>query len=264
MDDITREPGADPPRSGHGRWPDRSGGADGDDARAHESEQFWDSMSAEAQEGARFALPDPDPGEISDAELEAVARDADLPEDEPAEPPPLADPAAVARVLAGILLLAREPVSFLRLAQAANCTQQMVRDGLDALAAQLSASGLPVELAIAGESARILTSADLFPYLQRWKGIARAERLSPAALETLAVVAYRQPVMRSEIEAIRGVKAGPMLRTLLEHKLIAIVGRAEVPGRPLQYGTTQKFLDRFGLRSLADLPSPKEMKALGG
>jgi segregation and condensation protein B len=79
----------------------------------------------------------------------------------------------------------------------------------------------------------------------------------------LAVIAYRQPVMRSEIEAIRGVKAGPMLRTLLQHKLVKVAGRADVPGRPLQYGTTQQFLERFGLASLQELPSVKEWKNLG-
>ena len=108
-----------------------------------------------------------------------------------------------------------------------------------------------------------MTLPEVFPYLKRLKKVKKAERLSPAALETLAVVAYRQPVMRAEIEAIRGVKVGPTLHTLLEHKLVDVVGRADVPGRPLQYGTTQHFLDRFGVGSLKDLPSVKEFKSLG-
>ena len=110
---------------------------------------------------------------------------------------------------------------------------------------------------------RLLTLPEVFPYLKRLRKVKKAERLSPAALETLAVIAYRQPVMRAEIEAIRGVKVGPTVRTLLEHKLIDIVGRADVPGKPLQYGTTQHFLDHFGLPSLKDLPSVKEFKSLG-
>src|SRR5262249_12854253 len=105
--------------------------------------------------------------------------------------------------------------------------------------------------------------AATFPYLQRLRGVKRLEKLSPAALETLAVIAYRQPVMRSEIEAIRGVKAGPMLRTLLQHKLVKVTGRADVPGRPIQYGTTQQFIEGFGLSSLQELPSVKEFKQLG-
>ncbi|MGA0869788.1 MAG: SMC-Scp complex subunit ScpB, partial [Planctomycetota bacterium] len=97
----------------------------------------------------------------------------------------------------------------------------------------------------------------------RLKKLKPAEKLSPAALETLAVIAYRQPVIRLEVEAIRGVKVGPMLQSLLQHKLIRVVGRADVPGKPLQYGTPQHFLERFGLRSLKDLPSIQEFRALG-
>ena len=128
---------------------------------------------------------------------------------------------------------------------------------------QLHGLGLPVELARTGDTVRWMSGAVAFPYLQRLRGVKKLEKLSPAALETLAVVAYRQPVMRSEIEAIRGVKAGPMLRTLLQHKLVKVAGRADVPGRPLQYGTTQQFLERFGLASLQELPSVKEWKNLG-
>ena len=132
-----------------------------------------------------------------------------------------------------------------------------------ALLEQLQGLGLPVGLARTGAPVRCMSGAVAFPYLQRLRGVKKLEKLSPAALETLAVVAYRQPVMRSEIEAIRGVKAGPMLRTLLQHKLVKVAGRADVPGRPLQYGTTQQFLERFGLASLQELPSVKEWKNLG-
>ena len=76
------------------------------------------------------------------------------------------------------------------------------------------------------------------------------------------MVAYRQPVIRAEIEAIRGVQAGPILRTLLDHRMVKMVGRADVPGRPLQYGTTQHFLETFGLENLLDLPSVKEFRQL--
>ncbi len=86
-------------------------------------------------------------------------------------------------------------------------------------------------------------------------------RLSQAALETLAIIAYRQPVMRSEIEHIRGVNAGHTLRLLLERKLVRILGRSELPGRPLVYGTTRKFLETFNLNDLKDLPTPKDIEA---
>lgn len=92
----------------------------------------------------------------------------------------------------------------------------------------------------------------------------RPRRLSPAALETLAVVAYRQPVTRAEIEAARGVDSSGPLRFLLEKGFIRVVGRKEVPGRPLLYGTTDYFLEFFGLRSLEELPSLEEVKKLAG
>lgn len=88
-------------------------------------------------------------------------------------------------------------------------------------------------------------------------------RLSKAALETLAIVAYRQPVMRSDIDHVRGVDSGGVLRALLERKLIRVLGRKEIPGRPLIYGTTRQFLEVFGLRDLKDLPTLKEIAAMG-
>lgn len=88
-------------------------------------------------------------------------------------------------------------------------------------------------------------------------------RLSNAALETLAIVAYKQPVIRSDIEHIRGVDCGGILRMLLERKLIRVVGRREIPGRPMIYTTTKKFLELFELKDLKDLPSPKEIEELG-
>ncbi|MDL1967796.1 MAG: SMC-Scp complex subunit ScpB [Deltaproteobacteria bacterium] len=88
-------------------------------------------------------------------------------------------------------------------------------------------------------------------------------RLSNAALETLAIVAYKQPVIRSDIEHLRGVDCGGILRMLLERKLIRVVGRKEIPGRPMIYTTTRKFLELFELKDLKDLPSPKEIEELG-
>ncbi|MCP3872917.1 MAG: SMC-Scp complex subunit ScpB [Desulfobacteraceae bacterium] len=89
-----------------------------------------------------------------------------------------------------------------------------------------------------------------------------ASRLSKAALEALAIVAYNQPIIRSDIEHIRGVDSGGILRMLMEKKLIRVLGRKEIPGRPLIYATTKHFLEVFDLKDLKDLPSPKEIKEL--
>lgn len=199
------------------------------------------------------------------AEAETVEVEEELgPEEEGLPPvPELTDPAAVARVVFVLMLTSREGLSLFRLAQACNTTQKLVEEAVALLQSDLRGLGLPVELARTGDVVRWMSGPDTHPYLQRLRGVKKLEKLSPAALETLAVIAYRQPVMRSEIEAIRGVKAGPMLRMLLQHRLVRVTGRADVPGRPLQYGTTQQFLERFGLSSLQELPSIKEWKNLG-
>ena len=91
----------------------------------------------------------------------------------------------------------------------------------------------------------------------------KPQRLSKAALETLAIIAYKQPVIRSDIEHLRGVDCGGVLRVLLERKFIRVLGRKEIPGRPLIYATTKRFLEVFGLQNLKDLPTPKEIEEFG-
>ena len=91
----------------------------------------------------------------------------------------------------------------------------------------------------------------------------RPPRLSKAALETLAIIAYKQPLIRSDIEHIRGVDCGGVIRALLERKLIRVLGRKEIPGRPLIYATTKRFLEVFDLKDLKDLPTPKEIDEMG-
>lgn len=101
---------------------------------------------------------------------------------------------------------------------------------------------------------RVLTLPEFGPLVERLKGQREHHRLSQAALETLAIVAYRQPVLRAELEAIRGVACGEVLRTLIERRLVRVSGRAELVGKPLLYGTTREFLQTFGLARVQDLP----------
>lgn len=134
-------------------------------------------------------------------------------------------------------------------------TATQIREAMDELAAELRAAD-DVYLLIDGASGyRLVTH----PRFARWIRIKRDEpapaKLTQSALETLAIVAYRQPVTRSEIETIRGVSAEAGLNKLLERELVYIVGRADLPGRPLQYGTTDKFLEFVGVRSLVELPA---------
>ncbi len=106
---------------------------------------------------------------------------------------------------------------------------------------------------------QILTRPELAPYLERFDTVPQNPRLSVPALEVLAVIAYRQPIGRAEIEEIRGVGSSGVLRTLLDRGVVEVVGRGEGLGRPLLYGTTRRFLEHFGFRSLEDLPRPEEL-----
>ena len=134
-----------------------------------------------------------------------------------------------------------------------------VDEALEGLAKRLKKTGLAVVLRELAGGWRLLTDPAAGEVLQRLKKEPKPERISSAALETLSIVAYRQPVTKGEIEAIRGVQSGALLRTLVDRGLVKVSGRAEMPGSPLQYATTKDFLDRFGLASLKDLPRDGEL-----
>lgn len=134
-----------------------------------------------------------------------------------------------------------------------------VKQALSTLKARLVESGLPLQLVAIAGGWQILTAQEMAETVQRLFKARKTERVSPAALETLAVVAYRQPVSKAEIEAIRGVQVGPILRTLVDRGLMRVTGRADVPGHPLQYGTTRLFLERFGLAGIEELPRDSEL-----
>ncbi|MCA9235182.1 MAG: SMC-Scp complex subunit ScpB [Planctomycetales bacterium] len=157
--------------------------------------------------------------------------------------------------VAAVLFLSREPISTRKLAEAADLADATrARTLVAKLADQWRRRGaamVPVEVA---GGVQLLTQPRLVDWLGRLLGDVAEPPLSPPALETLAVVAYRQPVLRAEVEAVRGVQCGELLRMLMERDLLRIVGRAEELGRPYLYGTTRKFLLVFGLRRLEDLP----------
>jgi segregation and condensation protein B len=110
---------------------------------------------------------------------------------------------------------------------------------------------------------RIMTLPKFAPVLEQYHGRRERHGVSRAALETLAIIAYKQPMTRASLEAIRGVACGEVLRSLIERRLVTIVGRAEELGRPMLYGTTKAFLETFGLATLKDLPTAEDLR-LGG
>ncbi len=128
---------------------------------------------------------------------------------------------------------------------------------------QYASAGRTFRIEAVAGGRQILTLPAFGPIMARLRA-ARAEgRLSPAALETLAIVAYRQPILRADIESIRGVACGEVLRTLMERRLVRIVGRSEELGRPMLYGTTREFLRAFGLARIDDLPTANDGRASG-
>jgi segregation and condensation protein B len=135
-----------------------------------------------------------------------------------------------------------------------------VRAGLAELETQLRADGRGLRLQRAGAHAQLVTAPEYGAAVARLLGQERTARLSGAALETLALVAYRQPVTRAEIEAVRGVDSSGVLATLLARELVEATGRRAAPGAPVEYATTTQFLQFFGLASLDELPPPEESR----
>lgn len=172
---------------------------------------------------------------------QAAAAPADGPPSEPA-PAPAASP--VQEVIQDII----DQVPTL-------LTATQIREAVDALEAEMRESDDACRILQGPEGFRLVISPAYADWVRLLRGEPRPQRLSPAALETLSIVAYRQPVTRPEMEAIRGVSVDSALTRLLELELVAVTGRADLPGRPIQYGTTDRFLDFTGLRSLGELPA---------
>lgn len=138
-------------------------------------------------------------------------------------------------------------------------TVKMVDQGVDLLNEQYDTSGRAFRIERIAGGYRVMTRSEYAPVIAAMHRARATTRLSRPALETLAIVAYRQPITRAELESIRGVGCGEVLRALLDRRLLKIVGRAEELGRPMLYGTTRQFLDTFGLASIKDLPNADEL-----
>ena len=152
-------------------------------------------------------------------------------------------------------LTARRLVSIAKLADAGEA-RRLVRK----LQSLYDKNGTAFQVEELAGGFQLMTRPEYHPWLVRLRRTGNAPRLSPAARETLAIVAYRQPIMRADIEAIRGVQCGELLRLLMEKGLIRIAGRHDSLGRPVLYGTTKRFLQTFGLRSLRDLPQAEQLR----
>lgn len=161
-------------------------------------------------------------------------------------------------LLEAILFMEREPIERRRLAAFAGLSTEQLDTLLAELRTDLAREERGLDLVTLAGAVALTPKRSLWPRLRDRYGTEREARLSRAALETLSIVAYSQPITRAEIEALRGVSADAMIRQLQERELIREVGRKEAPGRPIEFGTTDEFLRRFGLESIADLPKLDE------
>lgn len=156
--------------------------------------------------------------------------------------------------LEAILFVAEHPVPESELAQVLETPLTTVRDVLTRWARELEADDRGIVLRQVAGGWRLYTKPEALPYLERFATTDDGSRLSPAALEVLAVVAYRQPVTRGQISELRGVDSASAIRTLVRRGLVAEEGRLSTPGHPAIYGTTGRFLEAMGMASLAELP----------
>jgi segregation and condensation protein B len=163
-------------------------------------------------------------------------------------------------VIEAVLFASDEPLSDARLASIVEMSIKQIRQYIQNLNEKYKAHNSAFRIEQIAGGYQMLTLGAYNHWLQKLLRVRSEGKLSPAALETLAIIAYKQPVMRADIEAIRGVAVGEVIRSLMSKGLVKIVGRAEVLGRPMLYGTTKKFLEIFGLNSLKDLPKVEELK----
>ncbi len=164
-----------------------------------------------------------------------------------------------------LLFVSHDPLSLEKLALVLEgVPKSAVKAAMEYLQAEYEAAGRGLQILEVAGGYVMVTRPEQSLYIKRLTSKAKpAAKVSRSALEALAIVSYKQPITRADIEKIRGVETSGVLRTLLDQKLIRIVGRQDIPGRPILYGTGKQFLQRFGLRDLRDLPPLKELKELG-
>jgi segregation and condensation protein B len=177
-----------------------------------------------------------------------------------AAPNPQSVTPTVESVIEAILFATDEPLPDSRLAGIVETTAKQVRQSIESLNEQYEANNSAFRIEQIAGGYQMLTRSVYNHWLKKMVHVRSETKLSPAALETLAIIAYKQPIIRADIEAIRGVAVGEVIRSLMYKGLVKIVGRAEVLGRPMLYGTTRKFLEVFGLNSLKDLPKAEDLK----
>ena len=162
-----------------------------------------------------------------------------------------------------LLFIAGNPLSADRLKSIfEETTQEQIEAQLQAIKQEYLARAAGVMLAEVAGGYQLATCPEHSGWIRKFKTVKQSTKLSKPALETLAIVAYKQPITRTEVEAVRGVNIGGIMRNLMERRLVKIVGKKDVPGKPMMYGTTTEFLQYFGLKDLSSLPTLKEFQEI--
>ena len=173
------------------------------------------------------------------------------------------DPLKARAIIEALLITASEPVTPGRLTNLlSGYNGRGIREAVDALNAQYEVAGHGILVVEIAGGYQLASRQEYGPWLRKYHKTSNLVRLSQAGLEALAIVAFKQPVTRIEIDSIRGVNSGGVLHTLLEVNMVRIVGRSEGIGKPMLFGTTREFLVHFGLKGLSELPKPKELEEL--
>jgi segregation and condensation protein B len=218
------------------------------------------------------SIMEQEPDERAPAETSAVRQDNGVPGDAAKDADvegvnsqtETIDARELKAILEAVLFVSPEPMPVARLMSIlVTVSRAEVVQALKLLTHDLDQDGRGIQLVQIAGGYRLVTKQEYGPWLKRMDKTKAVQKLSRSALESLAIIAYKQPLVRAEIEEIRGVETSGVLRTLCERKLVRIVGRKDVPGRPIMYGTTKFFLEHFGLQDLSQLPPLREFKELG-
>ena len=241
----------------------------GGDDRTESAEERVDPESDPAESAEVSTVASDEVTEFVEDGLDATETDATSPENESpnSESPESASPEGVSvdsippkTRIEALLFSSSSPVNTAKLAGAADLERKDVKDLVETLNEEYGREGRAFCIVEVAGGYQMLSRAECFEYIQRLVKTRNKEKLSQAMLETLAIIAYKQPIIRADVESIRGVQSGQILRNLLERRLVRVMGRDARLGHPLLYGTTREFLDIFGLKSLKDLPSVEELK----
>lgn len=162
-------------------------------------------------------------------------------------------------LLEGLLFVSGEPVTPAVLKNITEWPETEIKQILDDMVLEYRQNNRGLLILEIANGYQMTTNPSYAQWIKKFKSTSTANKLSVPALETLAIIAYKQPIIKAELEQIRGVNSDGVVKTLLDRRLIKIMGRKEMPGKPLLYGTTREFLQYFGLKDLTELPTLKEL-----